>query len=113
MGEFFKGWRRKIGVVSLVVACVFAAGWVRSYQRFDRFQSSSHTFFSADGAFGEMAWTEKHYLRNGREFAETIPSPIWKCPHYVPTVPLVLLSAYLLLVKPRVAKPKIVGENPE
>ena len=31
MGEFFKGWRRKIGVVTLVMACVFAAGWIRSF----------------------------------------------------------------------------------
>ena len=30
MGEFFKPLRRKLGVVTLLVACVFAAGWVRS-----------------------------------------------------------------------------------
>ena len=30
MGDFFKGWRRKIGVVSLALACMFAAGWLRS-----------------------------------------------------------------------------------
>src|SRR4051812_44068427 len=30
MRELFKGWRRKFGVVTLVVACVFTAGWVRS-----------------------------------------------------------------------------------
>ena len=30
MLEFFKGWRRKIGVVTMVLACVFAVGWVRS-----------------------------------------------------------------------------------
>ena len=30
MGDYFKLWRRKIGVVTLVVACVFAVGWVRS-----------------------------------------------------------------------------------
>ena len=35
MGEFFKGWRRKCGVLTLVLACVFAAGWVRSKARFD------------------------------------------------------------------------------
>ena len=31
MGDFFHGWRRKIGVVTLLMACLFAAGWVRSY----------------------------------------------------------------------------------
>lgn len=30
MGEYFKPWQRKIGVVALLMACVFAAGWVRS-----------------------------------------------------------------------------------
>ena len=35
MGEFFKGWRRKVGCVTLVMACVFAAGWVRSLAIFD------------------------------------------------------------------------------
>ena len=31
MGEFFKGWRRKIGLVMLAMACVLATGWMRSY----------------------------------------------------------------------------------
>jgi len=30
MGEFFKPWRRKIGVMTLLMALVFMAGWVRS-----------------------------------------------------------------------------------
>lgn len=30
MMEFFRGWKRKVGVVTLVMACVLAAGWVRS-----------------------------------------------------------------------------------
>ena len=29
MGEFFRGWRRKIGCVTLVIACVLMVGWVR------------------------------------------------------------------------------------
>ncbi len=30
MGKYFHGWRRKIGLVTLLLACVFVAGWVRS-----------------------------------------------------------------------------------
>jgi len=35
MGEFFKGWRRKTGVVTLVMACVFMSAWVRSQTTID------------------------------------------------------------------------------
>ncbi len=31
MGEFFKGWRRKAGLVTLAMACVFMVGWMRSH----------------------------------------------------------------------------------
>ena len=30
MGGYFKPWWRKMGVLTLVMACMFAAGWVRS-----------------------------------------------------------------------------------
>jgi len=35
MAEFFKGWRRKVGCVTLVMACVFTAGWFRSLSHED------------------------------------------------------------------------------
>ncbi|MDB5348223.1 MAG: hypothetical protein JWP89_6600 [Schlesneria sp.] len=31
MYTFFHGWRRKLGCVALVTACVFAVAWVRSF----------------------------------------------------------------------------------
>lgn len=47
MGEFFKGWRRKTGVLTLVMACLFAAVWVRSmYQRDYQFVSGAHLLSS-------------------------------------------------------------------
>ena len=30
MGEFFKGWRRKVGVVTLMMACVLTGIWLRT-----------------------------------------------------------------------------------
>ncbi len=30
MGEFFNPWRRKLGLLTLLVACVLMSGWVRS-----------------------------------------------------------------------------------
>lgn len=31
MKEFFHGWRRKVGLVTLVMACLFLCGWFRSF----------------------------------------------------------------------------------
>lgn len=37
MNTYFRGWRRKLGVVTLLLACVFAAAWVRSLRVDDRY----------------------------------------------------------------------------
>ena len=37
MGEFFKPWRRRIGVVTLILACVLMVGWLRSLSTQDTF----------------------------------------------------------------------------
>ena len=57
MREFFSGWRRKIGVLTLVMACVLMAGWVKSILAIDiaviPFQANSAvTVFSEDQLFG-------------------------------------------------------------
>lgn len=45
MLSFFRGWRRKLGVVTLLMACAFAGGWVRSTRFYDdvSFQRGSRT----------------------------------------------------------------------
>jgi hypothetical protein len=35
MREFFRGWKRKTGAVTLVMACLFMASWVRSLSMID------------------------------------------------------------------------------
>ena len=51
MREFFRGWKRKLGVVTLVLACVFAAGWVRSLSVCDQFsmplRKHHHVYFAS------------------------------------------------------------------
>jgi hypothetical protein len=37
MGNLFHGFRRKLGVVTLLLACVFTVGWVRSLIVEDKF----------------------------------------------------------------------------
>jgi hypothetical protein len=36
MREFFRGWRQKVGVLTLLLACLFMAGWVRSLTTFSQ-----------------------------------------------------------------------------
>ena len=53
MGDYFKPRRRKIGVLTLLLALLAMAGWVRSRSVLDRFffsqQYSMHALFSMDG----------------------------------------------------------------
>ena len=56
MSEFFRGWRRKVGCVTLVLACIAATAWVRSYvlfekfcYRIERFSTSHQHLYSTNG----------------------------------------------------------------
>ena len=55
MGDYFKPWRRKFGFLTLMLASVFMAGWVRSLIIGDCFlfksgQSRTMWFFSSRGS---------------------------------------------------------------
>jgi hypothetical protein len=145
MGEYFKPWHRKIGVLTLVMACVFASGWVRSFSTFDRLQwrSDEKGICLVTSNRGLLLWegveesipfqltlpsfyltgdaTTYNFLDNGQhvtwhwgscgfEFGETtFRITGWSkafriIPYWSIVVPLTLLSAYLLLSKPRPAK---------
>lgn len=83
MRDFFRGWRWKLGIVTLVMACVFAVGWVRSLSDPDVLidgVGSTKGFVSMtsfDGDFGIVFFI-----------------PYWSI-----VLPLTLLSACLLLSK--------------
>lgn len=47
MRDFFKGWERKSGCVTLVMACVFMAGWVRSFVANDVIDLKEHLTFAS------------------------------------------------------------------
>jgi hypothetical protein len=59
MHTFFHGWRRKAGVVTLVIALVFIGGWIRSMSLLDVLQLRSpwglHRAISSQGRF--RLWT--------------------------------------------------------
>jgi hypothetical protein len=126
MREFFHGWRRKTGVVTLVMACVVAGIWVRSEVTIDvvwfkvgRHQYCVHTFpgqmycwqlkdISMDGAsWSSVAVGSADGLsllkNNDAAIASAAESGrryvrVW---HWPIAILLTLLSAYLILGKPR------------
>lgn len=141
MDEFFSGWRRKTGCVTLVLACVFATGWIRSLSTTDFFHCVSQ-----EGSASDLGLSIGGYL--GWEYWYDLPRPALRIPKWVSSdpmpihrlaedhdmtwrvkcwgieigtvagdtefvfvwygwivVPLTLLSAYLLLSKPRPKKP--------
>ena len=61
MVEFFRGWRRKVGCVTLVVACLLTAAWFRSRSEMDRLTFSlgrrTHWLVSDQESLGWAAFT--------------------------------------------------------
>src|SRR5262245_25775563 len=99
MREFFKGWKRKLGVVTLGLACAFAAGWVRSYSEFDKIEALGIWVMSVEGYFiFEQSMKEGIAITGQRSRA---------VPYWITVTPLTILASYLLLSKPRPAHPGV------
>ena len=56
MGDYFRGWRRKVGVVTLLLACVFAAAWIRSIGR------EEGIYLDSNGQTPLMICSRNHFL---------------------------------------------------
>lgn len=98
MPTYFKPLRRKIGVLTLLLACVLAAGWVRSYIDDDEFDANGRHYINSQGFFGET--TRLGTLNENGDPVNLVP--IWLIPYGMVVVPLILLSGWLLHSKPRV-----------
>lgn len=111
MREFFCGWRRKAGCVTLVMALILFGGWMRSGQGFDQFwfQTQSTCYFveSSDGGIRAFWVYERRRTRPYGWRTELIHETR-SDRTYVRYSPLVLtltaVSAYLILWKPRQRK---------
>lgn len=102
MREFFKGWRRKAGVVTLVMAMALTGMWVRSLSRDDWFDFSigdSNYRISSSREYGlSWIWWSKTL--------DASPSSAILDRHYGPIVLLFfLVSTCLILWKPRKREP--------
>lgn len=141
MREFFKGWRRNVGCVTLAMACVLASLWFRSLSRkdgigicpsqtFDIILASNNGYFDCvfrswakPGIFAE--YNAFHWFSVERQtghisgvlpridrrefphyrFADNSTVQVKSIEVYVPypapTTVLTLLSAFLILWRPR------------
>lgn len=132
MWSYFKPLRRKIGVVTLVVACVFMAGWVRSQFAYDTVYNviDGNTFLiSCPTGFGggtlgvqlpasspKFQWltsTDSETLKCKGHLATPFAfrhvqekSVVVIIRYYTIVIPLTALSSWLLLSRPRTRRPK-------
>lgn len=159
MREFFQGWKRKVGVVTLILACFVVGLWIRSLIVFDLIEVATWkhqaialvtfpTFFAVffdsdpDADFKPLMWTSKATANIKKDplislnYEEAYTSikyrnhPFVIGPNqrlvrpkanparllidlripYVSSIPLALLSAWLLLSKPRTRQPAPASE---
>jgi hypothetical protein len=135
MREFFHGWRRKVGIVTLAMACMVMGAWIRSLSHGDTFGYVNQPalpiwLLSVDGTlvivteipieWGKFDWSFKMWRTEPfRPLEEYLPDDAeWSfnwcrlaygkglyrlicIPYWSIAVPLTLLSAYLILWKPR------------
>ena len=161
MTSYFHPLRRKLGVLTLLIACVFAGLWVRSFEFADHFgvfdvinqreyflesangrllwywqepdanlgntgppycgwvtepleDISPEHFIFADHSIVAFRWGFQWFNFGGDQFFSTKPTKLSGgiqlfFPYWFIVIPLTLLSAWLLLSKPRAKKPPAVS----
>ena len=101
MRDFFRGWRRKVGVVTLVLACVFTGFWVLSLISSNKLviESSRTNDFAKSielrSEGGMMQYVESTELYFGDHDNEIL----FEYAYWSIVIPLALLAAFLLLTK--------------
>lgn len=123
MREFFIGWRRKVGCITLVLALAMTGMWLRSMTVFDAVNISRWEqqcqIASARGMIFSAVWHETNPLNRRNDWGQLDLSKMddpkiaiqlaidswasydWHIPYWSIVLLLTLLSAYLILWKPR------------
>lgn len=123
MCDFFTGWRRKAGCVTLIVACAVSSMWIRSRSIADDiFLTVGDRRLHLRSAYGQFFWGgwpaegRSHFHQNSDRIEDLeaegfnwarfglreMPpnnSVHWAVPGSYLAIPLTLLSAWLLLGK--------------
>lgn len=78
MSEFFKGWRRKMGVMTLVMACVFAVLWARSQIICDMVSIHLHDVeYDLQSHFGLLVFTPSENSESTDPLFGTVLDVCW------------------------------------
>ena len=120
MGEFFKGWRRKAGLVTLAMALLLTVAWMRSRFTYDAIAfdigsqqqliisiEDSITWWSFPDEIDDGNWVSispSEWTEAADDFAEVqakLGFREWIVPVWCMVLPLTLLSAWLILGKTR------------
>jgi hypothetical protein len=116
MKEFFQGWRRKLGVATLVMALVFIGCWIRGFYvedwMFVSFDNRTYLLRSDRGGFScnrcdtpIPAGTPLHGSQPVMQIVVLVTGPVSPDDFFVYysglAIPLTLLSTYLIFWKPR------------
>ena len=121
-----------IGVLTLVMACAFMGIWVRSLAIEEIIHDVTHSRRGMEPIYSRNGAIEHVFIPSHEELAtspveelpvDSHPSEhirgsqlrkefvVWRLPYWSIVSPLTLISAFLLLTKPRIAKPKTIVEN--
>lgn len=80
MREFLRGWRRKVGSITLMMACVFMLGWIRSLFLQDQLilprQGYVHVLTSMNGALSWVRSSPFHFTIPVRWSSKEITGPM-------------------------------------
>ena len=105
MREFFKGWRRNLGVLTLILACVVTAWWIKSlfsptlpYRLQIDFEPQGLRVAIQEVEFAAFTTGSLVTITRTNSWFNRLVVPL---PYWSVVIPLTLLSAWLLLSKPR------------
>jgi hypothetical protein len=80
MGEFFKPWRRKIGMLALVLACAFMVAWIRSTITYDSIEWNGNPYrFYMESCLNRLHLNCTSHLENEPRFSlwNMKPKQVW------------------------------------
>jgi hypothetical protein len=72
MREFFRGWRRKVGCVTLVMACVVMGLWIRGFHWQDSAEfCPSRTIYTTSSGYGYFAFQAFEFPARGAALSQS------------------------------------------